>query len=85
MNSFAPIPVMVDGKPVMLGVALVKWQIPDDLNAAYVQVERERREAAERLTTHRTHTLPRPRARSPGKEVPMKSETQDTVHPHLAR
>jgi hypothetical protein len=44
-NTWMPVEVMIDGKPVMLGVGIVKWQVPPQLNAAFVQVEKERQAA----------------------------------------
>jgi proteasome lid subunit RPN8/RPN11 len=43
-----PIPIMVEGKPMILQIGVTGWRIPDELNAAYVQVERERREALDK-------------------------------------
>ena len=57
VNSWVPVPVMIDGKPIMLGVGIVKWEIPPELNAAFVQVEKERR-AAEAATQTSPATQP---------------------------
>lgn len=46
LQSFVPVPVQVGDRSVMLGVAVVKWDVPPSLNAAFVQVERERQAAA---------------------------------------
>ncbi len=29
--SYIPVPVMIEGKPVVIGIGVVKWQIPDEL------------------------------------------------------
>jgi hypothetical protein len=49
-NGYMPIPVMIDGKPVLLGVGIVKWQVPPELNAILVQVEKERQAQAAAAT-----------------------------------
>lgn len=43
--QWVPVPVRIDDQTVMLGVAVAKWQVPPSLNAAYVELERQRREA----------------------------------------
>jgi hypothetical protein len=51
IRSFAPVPLFIEGRAVQLGVAVVEWDVPREVTAAYVAVERERRareEAEER-------------------------------------
>ncbi len=56
VSSYVPVPVKVGDKTVMLGVGVVKWEVPDELNAivvemAKLQVEEEakrKQEAAEK-------------------------------------
>lgn len=45
LQSFAPVPVQIGDKSVLLGVGIVKWEVPPGLNAAFLQVERERQAA----------------------------------------
>ena len=47
VNQVVPIPVQVGDKTVMLGVGLVEWQVPEELKAANVALEKERRLAEE--------------------------------------
>ena len=56
VSSYMPVPVKVGDKTVMLGIGVVKWEVPDELNAivvemAKLQVEEEanrKKEAAEK-------------------------------------
>lgn len=48
VNSMVPIPIQVGEKRVMVGVALVEWDVPEELNALLLQEHLKRREAAER-------------------------------------
>jgi proteasome lid subunit RPN8/RPN11 len=43
--NFVPVPVQIGDKSVLLGVGIVKWDVPPALNAAMVQLERERQAA----------------------------------------
>jgi proteasome lid subunit RPN8/RPN11 len=45
--SYVPVPVQVGDKTVMLGVGVAKWEIPPELNAYQLQLEREKQQAAE--------------------------------------
>ena len=48
LNSFAPIPVQVGDKTVLLGVGVVEWKVPDELNALMLQMELLKKLAAEK-------------------------------------
>jgi proteasome lid subunit RPN8/RPN11 len=41
MISMAPVPVKIDGKDVLLGVGVVKWQIPPELDALMIEKVKE--------------------------------------------
>lgn len=43
--SYVPVPVQVGDKTVMLGVGVAKWEIPPELNAYQLQLEREKQQA----------------------------------------
>jgi proteasome lid subunit RPN8/RPN11 len=45
LNQYVPIPVQVGDKTVLLGVGVAEWQVPPELNAAYLQLEQLKREA----------------------------------------
>lgn len=48
LNSFAPVPVRIGDKTVLLGVGVVEWQVPDELNAMMLDLaERDRAAAVE--------------------------------------
>ena len=42
MRSWVPVPVEIDGETVMLGVGIHRWDVPPELNAALVELERQR-------------------------------------------
>jgi len=46
LQSFVPVPVQIGDKSVLLGVGIVKWDVPPALNAAFLQLEREKQAAA---------------------------------------
>ena len=46
MDNWVPVPIMVDGREVMLGVSINRWNVPPELNAALVELERRRAEMA---------------------------------------
>jgi proteasome lid subunit RPN8/RPN11 len=48
LTSFVPVPVQIGDKTVLLGVGVVEWQVPPELNAAFLQLEQLKREAAEK-------------------------------------
>jgi proteasome lid subunit RPN8/RPN11 len=48
VNSMIPVPIKVGDKTVMMGVGVVEWDVPPELNAVMVEAElQERRAAAE--------------------------------------
>jgi proteasome lid subunit RPN8/RPN11 len=59
LQGFVPVPVQIGDKSVLLGVGIVKWQVPDELNAAFLQLERER-QAAEKANAAATQPATRP-------------------------
>ncbi len=48
LNSYVPVPVQVGDKVVMIGVGVAEWQVPPELNAIHLQLEKLKQEAAER-------------------------------------
>ena len=47
VQGFVPVPVKVGDKSVLLGVGILKWEVPPSLNAALVQIEREKQAEAQ--------------------------------------
>lgn len=45
VQSFVPVPVQMGDKVVMLGVGIVRWDVPKELNAAYLELERQKQQA----------------------------------------
>ena len=46
LQSYIPIPLQVGDQTVLLGVGVVNWQVPPKMNAAMVELERRRQQAA---------------------------------------
>jgi len=46
--SYVPVPVQIGDKSCLIGIAVAKWDVPPELNAAFIAVERERRAAEEK-------------------------------------
>ncbi len=65
VQSFVPVPVQIGDKSVLLGVGIVKWDVPPKLNAAMVQVERERqaKEMAEAAAATQPSSATKPSAK----------------------
>jgi proteasome lid subunit RPN8/RPN11 len=49
LRNFAPIPVRIGERDVLLGVGLVEWNVPPELNAVYLQLEEKKLKTAEQL------------------------------------
>ena len=66
LQGFVPVPVQIGDKSVLLGVGIVKWDVPPSLNAAMIALERER-QAAEKAaaTTQPAATQPAGAASQP--------------------
>jgi proteasome lid subunit RPN8/RPN11 len=48
MPQYVPIPIKVGDKTIMVGVGVMEWDVPEELNAAYVELERQNRLAAQK-------------------------------------
>jgi len=48
MRSFVPVPVQIGDKTVLLGVGIYNWEVPPELNATYLQIEKMALEIAEK-------------------------------------
>ena len=48
LNSMVPVPVQVGDKTMLVGVGVVEWKVPDELNAMMIQALKLEREAAEK-------------------------------------
>jgi proteasome lid subunit RPN8/RPN11 len=55
MNQFVPVPVQVGDKTVLLGVGILSWQVPEELNAANLAIEKEKRLAEEKAAKAMTN------------------------------
>lgn len=51
--QYTDIPVQIGDKEVLLGIGITGWQIPDNLNAILLQLEREKLEAAQKAAKER--------------------------------
>lgn len=45
INNWIPVPMKVGDDVVMVGLAVAEWKVPPELNAVYVELEKQRREA----------------------------------------
>jgi len=57
INNWVPIPIQVNGKNVMVGVGVVQWDVPPELNALYIQMAKAE---VERLHKEGDKALPPP-------------------------
>ncbi len=48
VTQFAPVPVQVGDKTVLLGVGVLQWQVPDELNALMLKEDMKKKEAEEK-------------------------------------
>jgi proteasome lid subunit RPN8/RPN11 len=48
VEQFIPVPIQVGDKVVLMGVGIVNWEVPPELNATLLQLEQMKREAAEK-------------------------------------
>lgn len=46
LNSFVPVPVKIGDKNVLLGVSVVNWDVPPELNALLLDLEKAKQEEA---------------------------------------
>lgn len=54
--DFVPVPVQVGDKSVLIGVGVVKWDVPPELNSVYLQLEQMKREAAAEAASKASQT-----------------------------
>ena len=47
-TQFVPVPIKVGDKTVIIGMGVISWEVPEELNAAFTEAERESRLAAEK-------------------------------------
>jgi len=48
VNTYVPVPVQIGDKTVLLGVAVVDWTVPPELNALQLQLEKLKADAADK-------------------------------------
>ncbi|MCK4789596.1 MAG: Mov34/MPN/PAD-1 family protein [Desulfobacteraceae bacterium] len=53
LRSYYSIPIQIEDKTVMLGVGVVQWEVPPELNATYLQLEQMKREAEEKAAAEK--------------------------------
>lgn len=46
LNSFVPVPIQIGDKSVLIGVGVVQWDVPPELNSVLLQMEQLKRDAA---------------------------------------
>jgi proteasome lid subunit RPN8/RPN11 len=65
LNQIVPVPIQVGDKTVMVGVGVVEWHVPEELNAIMISMAKEKKlaeekaakekEAAEKIATNATN------------------------------
>jgi proteasome lid subunit RPN8/RPN11 len=70
LNSFVPVPVKIGDKNVLLGVSVVNWDVPPELNALLLDLEKEKQEEAAKAAAAALEGGP------PEKKEPAKPEPQ---------
>ena len=48
LSTFIPVPIQIGDRAVLLGLQVVEWKVPDELNAVMVQAELQKRIADEK-------------------------------------
>lgn len=43
--SYIPVPVQIGDKTMLVGVGIIKWEVPPELNAVYLKLEQQKRDA----------------------------------------
>lgn len=72
LNSYVPVPVQIGDKTVLLGVGVAEWQVPPELNAVFLQLEKEKRAAEAKAAAEKaakekdaSHPTPKDSKQSP--------------------
>ena len=81
VSQYAPVPVKIGDKNVLLGVAVLNWQIPDELNGLMIDVEKARQEEeaaakAKAEAAKAESTNSEPAKEEPAKTAPAKPADQ---------
>jgi len=48
LSGYVPVPVQVGDKTVLIGVGVVQWNVPPELNAVYLEMEKQKQAALEK-------------------------------------
>jgi proteasome lid subunit RPN8/RPN11 len=74
LNSYAQVPVRMGDKVIMLGVGVVDWKVPDELNDTYLRMEQIKKEQAEKLAEEAETA--KKQEESPGQQAAGKDKTE---------
>lgn len=77
LNTIVPVPVQIGDRTVLLGVQVVEWRIPDELNAVYRQAAHELAERLAAAAAAQAGPPPgsAPPAGTPGASAPTSNST----------
>jgi hypothetical protein len=78
LNSFAPVPVQIGDKVVLLGVGVVEWQVPPELDALYLKMEKLKKEEAEKAAKEAAAKAGKKSANSPADAAKTNTSPQTT-------
>ena len=62
MTQFVPVPIQIGDKSMLLGVAIEAWQVPEELNAAFVEAEKQKLLATEKAAGSPSNDINKPAA-----------------------
>jgi proteasome lid subunit RPN8/RPN11 len=48
VTQFVPVPIKVGDKTILVGLGVLEWQVPSELNATFLELEREKRLEADK-------------------------------------
>ncbi len=78
--SFVPLPVKVGDKTVLVGVAVVSWEVPPELNALMLDMEKQKRDEDARAAAAAANAAARKekdKDNSPPPSAPLKTAPSD--------
>jgi len=70
LTQFVPVPVQVGDKTVLIGVAVAQWQVPPELNAAMLALEREKQLLAQKAAMAETNNNAATNTNAPAQPKP---------------
>ena len=81
LNNYVPVPVKIGDKNVLLGVTVVSWEVPPELNSAFLEVEKQKRAeeakaAAKAGLSEKDEAAPKAAPAAPASPTPPSAPSQ---------